>query len=143
MANVEYNNNASPIKRNKVTPKEEENNDDDLGKSETKFEQNNPVTVQPLNSKRKIKVEEVPEKRVFGLGLSGLQSDFDLENNNSNAVLTHSISLKKNQKNPEKRFTVPHEISSSRLEDRPGTADRKSKRRSKPKSDSSIEAEEI
>merc|ERR1712151_418235 len=94
--------------------------------------------VSPNSIKRNIEVEEVPEKKVFGLGLSGLQSEFDCENNNSHAVLTHSISLKNNKKNPEKRFTVPHEISSSKLEDRPGTADRKSKRKSKPpKSDSS------
>merc|ERR1712151_714381 len=60
LADVEYNYAPSPIKNNKVSPKQEENNDE-LAKSETKFEQNNPITVQPL--KRKIQVNEVPEKK--------------------------------------------------------------------------------
>jgi len=63
------------IKRNKVSPKEERV-DDNFGKTETNFEQNNPITVQPIN-RRQVKVEEVPEKKVFGLGLSGIVSDFD------------------------------------------------------------------
>jgi len=130
--------NPSLIKRNKVSPKVSLN-DDKFAKTETNYEHNDVVTVQKI--KKPIVVEEVPEKNVFGLGLSELQSDFDCENNNSNAVLTHSISLKK-QKNPEKRFTVPHEISNSKLSERPGTADRKKKSK-RQKSSESIDAEEL
>jgi len=130
--------NPSPLKRNKVSPKQSVDNDN-FAKTDTNYEHNDYVTVQKI--KKPIITQEVPEKNVFGIGLSGLQSEFDCENNNSNAVLTHSISLKK-QKNPEKRFTVPHEITSSQLEDRPGTADRKRKSK-RQKSIESVNSEEL